>query len=77
MLVVYLVGEEERDELDPWMVLFQLLCLVELLDLSLVAEAVLVLLDLYLEAQEGPYQHLMVVQVDLLMVVQVALLELV
>ena len=79
------MGEKERDELDPWMVLFLLLCQVELLDLSLVAEAVLVLLDLHLEAQEGPYRHLrvvqedllMVVQEDLLMVVQVDLLELV
>ena len=71
------MGEKERDELDPWMVLFLLLCQVELLDLSLVAEAVLVLLDLHLEAQEAPYRHLMVVQEDLLMVVQVDLLELV
>ena len=71
------MGEKERDELDPWMVLFLFLCQVELLDLSLVAEAVLVLLDLHLEAQEGPYRHLRVVQEDLLMVVQVDLLELV
>ena len=78
ILVVYSVREEERDEL----VLFLLLCLVELLVLCL-AEAVLVLLDLHLEVQEGPYHRLMVlqvdlfdlvVQVDLFMVVQVDLL---
>ena len=75
--MVYSVREQERDELDPdldpWV--------VELLDL--VAEAVLVLLDLHLEVQEGPYHRLMVLQVDLfelvlqvdlLMVVQVDLL---
>ena len=50
-----MVREEERDELAPWV--------VELLDL--VAEAVLVLLDLHLEVQEGPYHRLMVLQVDL------------
>ena len=58
--------------------------MVELLDL--VAEAVLVLLDLHLEVQEGPYHLLkvlqvdlfdLVVQVDLLMVVLVDHLELV
>ena len=86
--MVYSLGEEERDELD----LFLVLCLMELLDL--VPEAVLVLLDLHLEVQEGPYHRLMVlqvdlfdlvvqvdlfmvVQVDLLMVLQVELLELV
>ena len=63
-----MVAEVEQDELDPE-VLFLLLCLVELLVLSLQAAA-LVLLDLRLGVEEDHVE-------DLLLAVQVDLSELV
>ena len=78
MLLVYLVGEVELHELDPSKALSLLLCLVELLVLSLKAAAALVLLDLHLEVEEDHVEDLLLaVQVDLLLGVLVDLLELV
>ena len=78
MLLVYLVGEVELHELDPLKALSLLLCLVELLVLSLKAAAALLLLDLQEGVEEDHVEDLLLaVQVDLLLVVLVDLLELV
>ena len=78
MLLVYLVGEVELHELDPLKALSLLLCLVELLVLSLKAAAALLLLDLQEGVEEDHVEDLLLaVQVDLLLAVLVDPLELV